>query len=181
MSGADLIGLVGGLAGVLALLIEGYNHWKKRNPNFVLFAPYHFTGTDATTRQRMLFVLVRVANTSERVAHLYLETLRAEVFYEKRWYPMSVINIPENAPVAVDLPVHIQQHAGVNQIKFFNKFDPAVVSVDHPYSRYLIMMCANPNVAENAERLRLEFKDCNLMRYVLEAEILPNDPEHLER
>ena len=108
MSNADLIGILGGVAGLVALLVQGYTLWQKRKPALVLFVPYHFTGDEAQSNQRILFALIRLANTSERPAHLYLETLRAEVRYKGRWYQMSVPSFAPQAQMQFDLPEHIQ-------------------------------------------------------------------------
>jgi hypothetical protein len=180
MNVSDWVGVLGGLAGLLALGVEGYALWLKRRPELILFVPYHFTGDHAQSKQRMLFALIRISNTSERVAHLYLETLRAEVLFKGCWYPMSVVSFSPKSNMEFDLPEPIQHHAGIKYFNFFNKFDPAVVSLDSPYSRYLGMTCPDRGVLENAERLRIEFKDCNLHHYIIEADILKNDPEHID-
>lgn len=178
MNVVNWIGLIGGAAGLIALGLEGYRLWMKRRPSLTLFVPYHFTGDDASSRQRMLFALVRISNHSERTAYLYLETLRAEVKFKGRWYPMSVPSFPPSVTFHCDLPETIQHHAGVKYIRFFNKFDPAVIALDKPFSRYFGMTCHDRVAVENAERLRLEVKDCNLVRYIIEADIQKNDPEH---
>jgi hypothetical protein len=178
MAIADWVGILGGVAGLLALGIEGYDHWKKRKPQLTLFIPYHFTGDEAQSKQRMLFALARISNTSERTAHLYLETLRAEVLFKGRWYQMSVPSFAPEANLQFDLPEPIQHHAGVKYFKFFNKFDATVISLDKPYSIFIGMTCLDRGVVDNAERLRIEVKDCNLSKYTIEADILRNDPEH---
>ena len=178
MDASAWIGLVGGISGLLALVIQGYYLWLKRKPSLSLFAPYHFQGDHAESKQRMLFTLIRVSNTSERAAHLYLETLRAEVLFKGRWYQMSVISFVPSADMKFDLPEPIQHAAGIKYFKFFHKFDSAVVTLDNPYSRYLGLTCSERGVVDNAERLRIEVKDCNLDLYKIEADILKNDPEH---
>ena len=181
MGTSNWVGILGGLAGLLALAIEGYGYWKKRKPQLALFVPYHFTGDEAQSKQRILFALVRISNASERAAHLYLETLRAEVLFKGRWYQMSVPSFAPKANMEFDLPEPIQHHAGVKYFQFFNKFDAAVITLDNPYSRYIGMTCLDRGVVEKAERLRIEVKDCNLTRYIIEADILSNDPEHSEK
>jgi len=47
-----------------------------------------------------------------------------------------------------------------------------------PYSAYIPITCSDQAVVEGGERLKLEFKDCNLKTYVIEAEIIKNDPQH---
>lgn len=176
---ADLIGIVGGIAGLVALGIEGYNLWKKRSPQLKIFAPYSFTGDNAGTGERMLFVLIRIANSSERVAHLYLETTSAEILYRNRWYPVGVVSFAKDAQMNFDLPENVQVHAGIKSFKFFDKFDSAVVSLDNPYSRYVGLRSHSAEALNNAERIRFVIYDCNLQKYIVETEILKNDPEHI--
>jgi hypothetical protein len=178
MSPADWIGVIGGAAGLVALAVQGYVLWLKRKPALILFVPYHFTGDEPNSKHRLLFALVRISNTSERPAHLYLETLRAEVLFKGRWYQMSVPSFAPQATMQFDLPEPVQYYAGIKYFKFFNKFDSAVIPLDLPYSRYLGLAFHDPSVVNNAERLRLEVKDCNMIKYVIEADILKNDPEH---
>jgi hypothetical protein len=178
MSPADWVGVIGGIAGFAALAVQGYALWLKRRPALNLFVPYHFTGDEPNSKQRVLFALVRISNTSERPAHLYLETLRAEVLFKGRWYQMSVLSFAPHADMHFDLPEPVQHYAGLKYFKLFNKFDGAVIPLDHPYSRYLGLAFHDPSVVNNAERLRFEVKDCNLVKYTVEADILKNDPEH---
>jgi hypothetical protein len=178
MSPADWVGVIGGISGFAALAVQGYTLWLKRRPALNLFVPYHFSTSDLNSKQRVLFALVRISNTSERPAYLYLETLRAEVLFKGRWYQMCVRNFPPQAPLQFDLPERIQHHAGVKYFKVFHKFDSALISLDRPYSTYVGLTFHDPNVVNNADRLRLEVKDCNLVKYTIEADILKNDPEH---
>jgi hypothetical protein len=178
MGVADTIGLIGGLAGLLALGIEGYGLWKRRQPQLTLFTPYFITG-DTEDKRRVLFVLVRISNSSERVANLYLETTSAEILFKGRWYPVTIPSFPKDAPMNFDLDNEVQWHAGLKSFEFFNKFDEAVISLDYPYSRYLAFHSHQREAINNPERLRLILRDCNLNKYVVESEILRNDPEHL--
>lgn len=180
MEPADVIGVIGGLAGFAALAIQGYTTWQKRKPDLKLFVPYNFSGDNAQSGQRMKFCLVRISNLSERPAYCYFETLKAEVLYKNRWHPVEVPSFPEDAKMSFDLPEAIQFHAGVKQIPFFNKFISPVISLDNPFSRYLAVTCHDRGAMEHGEKLRIEFKDCNLTKHVLEADILKNDPEHAE-
>ncbi|WP_288650142.1 hypothetical protein [Pseudomonas sp. UBA5568] len=116
MDAAGFVGVIGGLAGMAALAIEGYGLWNKRKPRLKIFAPYSFTG-DAD-KEKMLFVLVRIANTSERAAHLYLETTTAEILYKGRWYPVGVVSFAKDVKLNFDLPENIQYHAGVKSFEF---------------------------------------------------------------
>jgi len=178
MQAADVIGMIGGFAGLAALAVQAYLLWQKRKPDLKLFVPYHFSGDHAESGQRMMFCLVRISNLSERSAYIYFETLKAEVLYRGRWHPVDVPSFPESASMQFDLPENVQFHAGVKQIPFFNKFSSPVISLDQPYSKYFAVTCHDRGAMEYGEKLRLEFKDCNLERHVLEAEILKNDPEH---
>lgn len=174
----DTIGLLGGIAGLFALGIEGYTMWQKRKPQLSLFTPFSFTGYHQESSQHTIFVLVRIANSSDRVAHLYLETLRAEILFKDRWYPVSVPSFRKDANMSFDLHEDVQHHAGIKSFQFFNKFDEAVVSLDYPYSCYIGMYCHSVEAINNAERLRLMIHDCNLTQYTIESDILKNDPEH---
>lgn len=173
-----LIGLIGGLAGLIALIIQGVQLWKRRYPRLKLFVPYHFTGSASHNQQRVLFCLVRISNLSERPAFIYLETLRAEVLFKGRWYQMSVISFPKDKPLETDFPEHILYEAGLKDVQHFNKFSGPVISLDNPYSSYIPITYSEHAVVEGAERLRLEFKDCNLKKYVIDAEVLDNDPQN---
>ncbi|MCC5879712.1 MAG: hypothetical protein JJU03_07450 [Idiomarina sp.] len=177
---ADLLGIIGGLAGLLALAVQGYLIWQKRKPDLKLFVPYNFSGDHTESGQRMMFCLVRISNLSERPAYVYFETLKAEVLYKNRWHPVEVPSFSQQANMDFDLPEAVQFHTGVKQIPFFNKFSSPVISLDNPYSRYFAVTCHDRGAIDHGERLRLEFKDCNLTKHVLEAEILKNDPEHVE-
>lgn len=170
---------VGGFAGFAALGFQAYDLWSRRAPKLKLFVPYNFKGTDSGTQSRFMFALVRISNSSYREAFIYFETLRAEILFRKRWYQMTVPSIPPDHAMTFDLPEQVQHYAGVKYILFFNKFDSPVIALDKPYSRYMGMYCSNSNVVEGAEKLRLQFKDCNLRRYTLIADILKNDPEYL--
>jgi hypothetical protein len=170
---------IGGIAGIAALGFQSYDLWSRRVPNLKLFVPYNFKGTHSESKDRFIFALVRISNSSYREAFIYLETLRAEVLFKKRWYQMSVPSFPANHGAQFDLPEEVQHYAGVKYISFFNKFDSPVISLDKPYSRYIGLYCSNPNIVEGAEKLKLEFKDCNLRRYTLIADIVNNDPEYL--
>ena len=179
MQPADVIGIIGGIAGFTALAVQGYLMWQKRKPDLKLFVPYNFSGDHAGSGQRMMFCLVRISNLSERPAYLYLETLKAEVLYKNRWHPVEVPSFSEQVNMSFDLPEQVQFHTGVKQIPFFNKFSSPVISLDNPYSRYFAVTCHDRGAMEQGERLRLEFKDCNFTKHVLEADILKNDPEHV--
>lgn len=180
MSPVDVIGIIGGLAGFVALAIQGYLMWQKRKPDLKLFVPYHFSGDISESGQRMMFCLVRISNLSERPAYVYFETLKAEVLYRNRWHPVEIPSFADGANVNFDLHEDIQFHAGVKQIPFFNKFSSPVISLDNPYAKYFALTCHDRAAMDHGERLRLEFKDCNLTKHVLEADILKNDPEHAE-
>jgi hypothetical protein len=176
MQPVDLIGILGGLAGLVALIVQGYILWQKRKPDLRLFVPYHFSADRPDSDGRLLFCLIRISNLSERPAFIYFETVKAEILYRKCWHTASVPNFPEDSKFTFDLPEQTQHHAGVKQFKFFNKFSNNVISLDNPYSRYFALTYPDRNIIENAEKLRLAFKDCNLKKHVLEAEILKNDP-----
>lgn len=174
----ELIALIGGLAGLIALVVQGFQLYMKRSPSLKLFVPYHFTGSASHNNQRLLFCLTRISNLSERAAFIYLETLRAEVLFKGRWYQMSVWSIPKGKNLETDIPEHIQHEAGIKYIDPFNKFSNPVISLDKPYASYIPITSTEQAVVEGAERLRLEMRDCNLKKYIIEAEILKNDPEH---
>lgn len=178
MNLSDTIGIVGGLAGLLALGIEAYSLWKRRSPNLTMFTPYYFSG-EAPDNKRILFVLVRISNSSERIANLYLETATAEILYKGRWYPVIIPNFAKGISVDFDLPEAFKHHAGIGSFDFFNKFDEANVSIDYPYSRYMGFHSHQTNAIDAPERLRLTLRDCNLKKIVVESEILKNDPEHM--
>lgn len=180
MQPADVIGIIGGIAGFTALAVQAYLMWQKRKPDLKLFVPYNFSGDHAESGQRMMFCLVRIPNLSERPAYVYFETLKAEVLFRNRWHPVEVPSFAEQANMSFDLPEPVQFHTGVKQIPFFNKFSSPVISLDNPYSRYFAVTCHDRGAMEHGERLRLEFKDCNLTKHVLVADILKNDPEHVE-
>ncbi len=178
MSLSEVTALIGGLAGFTALAVQGIHLWKNRNPSLKMFVPYHFTGSASHNNQRLLFCLVRISNLSDRPAFVYLETLRAEVLFKKRWYQMSVWNFPKGQSLQTDIPEPIQHDAGIKDVPPLNKFSSPVISLDNPYSAYIPITCSEQAVVEGGERLKLEFKDCNLKTYVIEAEIIKNDPQH---
>lgn len=173
------LSLLGALSGVLALVINGYNYWIKRRPRLRLFVSYHFTGNTGNTgtpQRLVLFALVRIGNTSERPAHLYLETMRAKILFEECWYPAEIMAC-ETDTLCTDFSDVEQRHIGLkSSIKPFDKFDPAVVSLDNPYARFVPITCANGHVLNKAERLRLEVKDSSLKCHIIEADILRKDP-----
>jgi hypothetical protein len=170
---------VGGVAGFAALEFQAYDLYSKRVPKLKLFVPYNFKATEERSRTRLLFALERISNSTYREAFICFETLRAEVLFRNRWYQMSVPSIPPDHGMGFDLPEQLQHYAGMKYILFFNKFDSPVIALDKPYSRYMALYCSNSDVIEGAEKLRLQFKDCNLRRYTLIADILQNDPEYL--
>lgn len=172
MSTTDTIAIIGGVSGLVALAVQGIQLWRNRTPSLKLFVPYHFTGSASHNNQRVLFCLARISNLSERPAFIYLETLRAEVLFKGRWYQMSVWNIPKDKVLETDFPEHIQHEAGIKNVDPFNKFSSPVISLDNPYSSYIPITSSEQAVVEGAERLRLEFKDCNLKKFVIETEIL---------
>jgi len=172
------IAVIGGLAGFTAFIIQVIQLWKNRSPSLRLFIPYHFTGSASHNNQRVLFCLIRISNLSERPAFIYLETLRAEILFKERWYQMSVISFPKDQQLQTDLPENVQYEAGLRDIKHFNRFSGPVISLDSPYSVYIPMTFLDQVVVEKGERLKLEFKDCNLKKYIIEAEISKNAPEY---
>lgn len=178
MNISEAIGLVGGLSGLLALGMQGVKMWSNRSPDLRLFVPYHFTGSASHNQQRVLFCLSRISNLSGRPAFIYLETLRAEVLYKGRWYQMTVLNMPKGKSLETDFPEHIRHEAGIKYVEPFCKFDNPVIALNKPYSVYIPVTCTEQVVVENGERIRLEFKDCNLKKFIIETEILKNDPEH---
>lgn len=179
MNIADFVGIIGGIAGLGALSIEGVSIWRRRKPKLTLFAPYNFTGNNSENNARLLFVLIRISNSSERIANLFLETTRAEVLYRGVWYPVAVPSFQKNTEIRFDIPDEIQHIAGIKNFQFFNKFDEAVISFDRPYSRYIGMYSDSVDTINNAERVRLVIHDCNLRKYVIEGDIRKNDPEHM--
>lgn len=179
ISVTNLIAVIGGLAGFTAFVIQGIQLWKNRSPSLRLFIPYHFTGSASENNQRFLFCLVRISNLSERPAFIYLETLRAEVLFKGRWYQMSVISFPKDKQLETDFPDHLIYYSGLKDVQHFNKFSGPIISLDNPYSSYIPITYSESNVVEGAERLRLEFKDCNLEKYVIESDILDNDPQNI--
>jgi len=178
MSAADWIGIVGGITGLIALALQTHVMWLKRRPKFKLYLPYRYSGAIQNTR--VLFILMRLSNLSERNAHIYFETLTAEALYKGRWYQMQVeLSSTPSEQIIIDLPDSVKNYAGVNDIPRFNKFDNGFISLDNPYSRYIALTCAQREVVEMPERVRFEFQDCNLFWYSVEGEVLlENDPEH---
>jgi hypothetical protein len=176
---SDFIGVVGGVAGFIALAVQGYALWQKRKPELKLFVPYNFSGDLAGSGSRVKFCLVRISNLSERPAYVYFETLKAEILYKNRWHPVEVPSFADNTKMEFDLPDDVQFHTGVKQFPFFNKFSSPVISLDKPYSRYFAAICHDREAMEHGEKLRIQFKDCNLISHTLEADILKNDPQNV--
>jgi hypothetical protein len=169
MTTSDLIGILGGVAGILALVNQGYTMWQNRLPKLVMFIPFAIIGDQA--KERHLILLVRLANTSERPANMYLETLHSEVFSDGQWHHAPIVIFAANAKISFDLPPEIQRQSGVKDIKFFEIFDNALITLDHPYSRYLVLSPKNVPILEKVERLRIKLRDCNLHEHVVEAEV----------
>ena len=175
---ANWTGFLGGVAGLAALVMQGYDVWKRRRPVLRLWVPFCFVGTHASSKQRVLFALIRISNTSERPAYLYLETLRAHVYLTGGWHEVGVLAFPGDTLVNTDLPETARLHAGIEYIKAFSRFDNAVVSLDTPFSRYLGLTSADAELTAAPGRLRVSVKDCNLVAYELEADIQASEPPH---
>lgn len=174
MTNADLIGILGGLAGVLALVIQGYTMWRNRLPKLVMFVSNVITGE--LNNQRHLILMIRIANTSERPAYMYLETLYAEVLFNGRWHHAPTLIFPPGAKLHFDLSAEHQQQSGVKEIKFIEKFEDALITLDRPYSRYLPLAPQKVTHLEQVTRLRIKLKDCNLHEHVVEADLPKHGP-----
>jgi hypothetical protein len=124
----------------------------------------------------VLFVLVRISNTSERPAYLYLDTLHADALFSGEWHNVQVVSFPKDVLVNTDLPEVARLHAGIEYIKAFNRFDDAVVSLDTPFSRYLPITSGEAELTIVPKRIRIHVRDCNLVAYTLEAEIPASAP-----
>jgi hypothetical protein len=170
-----ITGLLGLIAGILALVLQGYDSWKKRRPRLRLFVPYCFAGTHAPSRRLVIFVLVRVSNLSERPAFLYLETLKVHLRLNGSWIAAPVLDFPQGEHVNTDFPDSMNQSAGIKYIKALNRFDSPVVALDNPYARYLGLVCDGADV-KAIDRVRLEFQGCDLVQYQLEADVMGLNP-----
>ncbi len=174
---ANWVGLIGGISGLVALGLQLYELQKNRKPQLKLFIPYHFTGTQHETKYRTLFLLLRISNSTNADAFLYLETLRVELLYKGIWYQVTTLDIGEE--IQTDFPEVIQHLSGVKYVKGFNKFKSPAISRNNPFSTYLPVTFPDMAVIENAEEVRITVKDCHLEKYTLQSKIILNDPQHL--
>lgn len=172
---ADFIGVVGGLAGMGALCIEGVSLWRKRIPRLTMFIPYHGGGQN-TAGQEVMFLLVRISNSSERIAHMYLETLSAELLHKRKWHQAIVPSYRKDVTLSFDLDLEIQHQSGIRSFEPFNKFDKAIITMDEPYCRYISLYCDMGAELREAEELRITVYDCNLRKYKIKGKILKQDP-----
>jgi hypothetical protein len=165
---ADIIGILGGVTGLVALAVQGYTMWQNRRPKLVMFISNVLIGY--LNKQPNLIVLIRLANTSTRPAFMYLDTLYAEVLCNGRWHPAPALIFPPGAKMNFDLPAESQQRSGVHAIKPLEIFEDALITLDHPYSRLIPLNPQGVSHLEKVTRLRIKLKDSSLHEHQVEAD-----------
>ena len=172
MDFASWTGLLGGIAGTVALLVEAWEMWKRRKPALRLFVPLAWTGTiQSAEQQRMLALLIRISNSSEMPAHPYFENIRADVRYRGEWHHCGVTDMQGDEKVGTSFPQAIERYLGIGRIPYFCRFDDVAITVGGPYSRFLLLTSDEPGVYAEPECARLTLLDCTGTSYTLEAKI----------
>jgi hypothetical protein len=173
----SLIGLIGGLVGALSGLLALWDRWKNRKPRFILFAPYNFTGQDAETRRRVLFVYLRIANLSKNRAFLYLETMSVEIKSSGKWHKAVVGNTDSKTPFETDFPEFDKVRFGLHDVKFINRFDETIVDCDAPLCGYIPLIYKDEDII-HPEGIRIKVKDCHLKSYTMEVDFAEQQRKH---
>lgn len=150
------IGLVGGIIGIIAGLWAFYDRFKNRKPIIKVFAPYQWTTNDYKTGNQLIFVYFRFSNISQTPTYLFLETLKAEIFYSEtqQWERIQNIKLSTNN-IHTDFSEEMKIEFGIEKAKYLSVFDECIVKYSEPLCGYLIFQIRN----EKYTKLRGEILD----------------------
>lgn len=169
------IGAVGVTIAVVVGVIGGiWSLWDRiinRKPILKLFTPYYFSCKDGVSMQPVLMILVRISNSSQKSAFLYLETMSIEVMSNGKWYKTKRLNTEQTTPLKTDFSEAEKVRFGINDVKYLNRFGCTVVSYDNPLSGYVPVAHEEESVLTNIDKIRIKVTDCHFKSYEMEVDL----------
>ena len=144
VSWAGIIGSIGGIIGIIAGLWALFDRYKNRIPRIIVFAPYQFTAIDAVTGKNILSIFFRFSNLSQTPTFLYIETLKAELYYDdlQEWKKVSMLKLLTEK-ISTDFSKEMNVHFGINKVKNIDVFDENIIKYGYPLCGYLTFQIEN--------------------------------------
>ena len=172
-----LIGVILGLIGIAGGYLTLIDKWKNRKPKLNLFVPYNWSGVDTGANKRFLNLYLRISNSSNKSAFLYLETLYVEVKINGKWFPTEFFEVELKG---TDFPEAEKERFGIGKVEFLKRFNENVVTYDKPLCGYISVTCNKDSIFESSiEAIKVEVYDCHERRYILHVDLnkqLEKDP-----
>jgi hypothetical protein len=163
--------------GILGGLLSLRDRWQNRKPHLQLFAPYLFWGTDVANKRRFLFLYLRIANSSQKNAYLYLETMSVMLKINGIWYRTY---FSDQEIKRTDFSDAEKLHFGIGKARVINRFEDNIITFDKPLCGYVILGHANDAIFDGAiEKVKIEVEDCHHEKSALYADLeeqLKKDP-----
>lgn len=164
-------GFLGGLAGLLVLGLELFRLWRDRKPRLRLFTPDWFVGFDAVHKKPVLNVLLRISNSSSRIAFLYLETMQVEIQILREWKQREVLETSHVEKISTDFPKEKGAALGLSHIGYLNRWKAPAVSSEAPLSGYVAMDYDAGWKACDLSGIRINVEDCHRRKHRLSAKL----------
>lgn len=162
-----IVGFVGGIVGIIAGLWALLDRYKNRHPRIKVFAPYQWTGNDSVTGKHILSVFFRISNISQTPTYLYLETLKAEIYYTElqKWESIQTIKLLTDK-IATDFSEGMIKQFGINKAKYLDVFDDCIVKFSEPLCGYILFNIQN----EKYSKIRGEILDSRHKKITFEVD-----------
>lgn len=177
---ALLVGIIAGLVGVVGGWITLYDKWRNRKPKLSLWVPYNWTGEDIGAQKRFLALYLRISNTSNKEAYLYLETMSVSLKIKNNWYRVYLSDLPYEGIKETDFPERELRHFGIGKVKFLNRFEDNIVTFEKPLCGYVVVGYKDDSIFnESIDMIRLEVEDCHRKKHILYTDLekqLESDP-----